>query len=125
MDKAGEVAFFGRFEPGGADRARMLAPLSGLLIPVRALSLATPGEGQTAATLPESEHWRMETVTALRRALAHRVSELAAAVREGRAASLHKGKDAFAAPLRSFDAVKDPALRSSRLRSGCSWNGWR
>jgi multidrug resistance protein MdtO len=123
LEKAGQVAFVGRFEPGGADRARMLPPLSGLLIPVRALSLATPGEGQTAASLPEGEHWRIETVTALRRALAHRVSELAVAVREGRAANLNEGKDAFAGPLRSLDAVRDPALRKSEapLRMQLEW----
>jgi len=125
LEKAGEVAFFGRFEAGGTDRARMLPPLSGLLIPVRALSLATPGEGQTAASLPETERWRVETVTALRRALAQRVSELAAAVREGRAPSLPEGKDAFAGPLRSFDAVSDPALRKieAPLRMRLHWLG--
>ena len=123
VDKAGEVAFFGRFEPGGAERARMLPPLTGLLIPVRALSLATPGEGQTAASLPETERWRVETVTALRRALAQRASELAAAIREGRAPSLHEGKDAFAGPLRSLDTVSDPALRKSEapLRMRLEW----
>jgi len=123
VDKAGQVAFFGRFEPGGAERARMLPPLSGLLIPVRALSLATSGEGQAAASLPETERWRVETVTALRRALAQRVSELAAAVREGRAPSLHEGKDAVAGPLRSFDAVRDPALRKveAPLRMRLEW----
>ena len=36
LNEAEEVAFFARFEPGGADSARALPALSGLLIPARA-----------------------------------------------------------------------------------------
>ncbi|HUM11488.1 MAG TPA: FUSC family protein, partial [Myxococcaceae bacterium] len=46
LSRAGEVAFFARFEPGGAGAAGMVPALSGLLIPARALSLSTPSEAR-------------------------------------------------------------------------------
>ena len=114
LSRAGEVAFFARFEPGGADTAGMFPALSGLLIPARALSLSAASEGQTAAALPETERWRVEMLIALRRALAKHLSELAGSVREGRTARLRGGRDAVAAQLRSARRSQGPGLEQAR-----------
>ena len=112
LNKAEDVGFLARFEPGGADAARMLPALSGLLISARALSLSAATGGQAAAALPETERWRVDEVVALRRALARQVSELAASVREGRTLTMRIGRDAIEGARRSFAAVTEPALRT-------------
>jgi multidrug resistance protein MdtO len=123
LNKAEEVAFFARFEPGGVDSARVLPALSGLLIPARALSLSVTAAGQAAAALPETERWRVEALAALRDALARHVSELAAEVREGKTLTLRMGREAVEGARRSFAAVTEPALREleTPLRLRLKW----
>ena len=123
LSKAEEVAFFARFEPGGADAGRVVPALSGLLIPARALSLSAATAGQAAAALPETERWRVEALAALRDALAKHVSELAAEVRERKTLTLRLGRDAIEGARRSFAAVTEPALRKleTPLRVRLEW----
>ena len=103
----------------------MVTDLSSMFIPARALSLSASSEAATGQALPESERWRVETVTSLRRALALRLRELAEAIRDGRTPTIQQGKDAFEAPLRSFSAVSDGALRKTLapLRLRLEWLG--
>ena len=124
VSKTEELGFFGRFEPGRMDGEGMLPALSTLFIPARALSLSAP-ESWTAPGIPESELWRVETVTRLRRALAEQLTELAQAIREGRTPRVHTGKDAFEGPLRSFAAVRDASLSKALapLRLRLEWLG--
>ena len=64
-------------------------------------------------------------VATLRRTLAVRLREVAAAVREGRAPTFQEGKDAFEGPRRSFAAVSDAGLRKELVpvRLRLEWLG--
>lgn len=125
LEKARQAAFLARFEARTAAGAAMVTDLSSMFIPARALSLSASSEAATGQALPESERWRVETVTSLRRALALRLRELAEAVRGGRAPRIQEGNDAFEAPLRSFSAVGDAAVRKTLapLRLRLEWLG--
>ncbi len=64
-------------------------------------------------------------VPALRHALSTRLTELAAAVREGRTPRVREGRDAFDGPLHSIAAVGDTALQKALapLRLRLEWLG--
>jgi multidrug resistance protein MdtO len=125
LNKAQQSAFLARFEPGAVVGASMVNDLSSLFIPARALSISAGSEASASEGLPESDRWRVETVTALRRTLALRLREAAGALREGRPPRIPEGKDAFEAPLRSFAAVTDAGLRRSLepVRLRLEWLG--
>ena len=125
LDKAQQAAFLARFEPGAAPGTSMLPELSSLFIPARALSLSASSEASTDEALPEAERWRVQTVATLRRKLAVRLHEVAAAVRAGRSPRPQEGKDAFEGPRRSFAAVSDAGLRKELdpLRLRLEWLG--